>query len=176
MWYNCSIIWWVCLVDFQMRSCMSFQTVAWIVWEWLIVLRSTVAWAFPLLTISQIISFLIFSMFPLRYGRIIPNGFWVIGFQTILDDAAVSASSKWDPASFSNSGLNLLKGAGCRLYITIKNNTVCSAWKLQRTGIILVLYHLRSRDNKVVKRWKGECKFCRTSEREWLISFTEEHV
>ena len=34
MWYNCSIIWWVCLVDFQMRSCMSFQTVAWIVWEW----------------------------------------------------------------------------------------------------------------------------------------------
>ena len=34
MWYNCSIIWWVCLVDFHMRSCMSFQTVAWIVWEW----------------------------------------------------------------------------------------------------------------------------------------------
>ena len=34
MWYNRSIIRWICLVDFQMRPCVSFQTVAWIFWEW----------------------------------------------------------------------------------------------------------------------------------------------
>ena len=119
---------------------------------WLIVLWWIAAWAFSRISISQIISFLIFSMFPLRYGRIIPNGFWVIGFQTILDDAAVSASSKWDPASFPKQWPEFVERGRVLSWKTVEGLTIVE-WDITVLAGVAVSSYSKWDPVRVSKQW-----------------------
>ena len=99
--------WHSCINIFQLKFCISFKTVAWSFWTLL-----------KLIKYSHHISFYICTLF--LFDRMIPNGFWVIGFRNILDDVAVSPFSEWDPASFSKQWPELFKSGRVLSWKTVE--------------------------------------------------------